>query len=80
MSHSFQYYIHIYCMMSFFCFETDQTEQSQNAMEDSTHPNTSAGETTQVQVSYVSQSDIRMDVVSSFVTQVYQLPLNIGKV
>ncbi|XP_036956935.1 uncharacterized protein LOC119021069 isoform X2 [Acanthopagrus latus] len=42
--------------------ETDQTEQPQNAMEDSTHPNTSAGETTQVQVSYVSQSDIRMDV------------------
>ncbi|KAM8756079.1 uncharacterized protein AB9X84_009384 [Acanthopagrus schlegelii] len=42
--------------------ETDQTEQPQNATEDSTHPKTSAGEMTQVQASYVSQSDIRMDV------------------
>ena len=67
-------------MMSFFCFETDQTEQPQNATGDSTNPNTSAGEMTQVQASYVSQSDIRMDVVSSFVIQVYQLPLNIEKV
>ena len=65
MKHNFQYHIHVYPMMSSFCFEIDQIEEPQDTY-------TSGGETKQAPVFHVSHdtlldSDRGMDVVSSFV-------------
>lgn len=80
-------------MMSFLCFKTDQTEQPQVATGNSVNPaqynftnsNTSAEELPQAQASHMSKDTLlnsgkKMDVVSSFVFQIYNLQLNIVKV